>query len=125
MAEMTDMLKKMEKAADRHEKIRGRMEALRKQLLEEEKAMQREKDRVNGKWMKKFAGLLEVKGINVYELDPGKVADMVLAAPEDFCLEGVKMEARGEKQEPSVTGSAGCEEKTAIKDTAVLAKEEP
>lgn len=125
MAEMTDMLKKMEKAAGRHEKIRGRMEALRKQLLEEEKAMQKEKDRVNGKWMKKFAGLIEAKGINVYELDPEKIADMVLAAPEDFCLEGVEVEARGDRQEASVAVSAGREEKPVIKDTAVAAKEEP
>ena len=123
MAEMTDMLKKMEKAAGRHERIKDRMEALRKQLLEEEKAMQREKDKVNGKWMKKFAGLVEAKGINVYELDPVKVADMVLAAPEDFCLEGIKLEARGEKQEASVDGKTGHEEKTAIKDTSVAAKE--
>ena len=123
MAEMTDMLKKMEKAAGRHERIKDRMEALRKQLLEEEKAMQREKDKVNGKWMKKFAGLVEVKGINVYELEPVKVADMVLAAPEDFCLEGIKLEARGETQEASVDGNAGHEEKRAIKDTSVAAKE--
>lgn len=89
MAEMADMLKKMEKAAGKHNKIRDKIEALKKQLVEEEKAMQRERDRVNGKWMKKFASLAEAKGLNVYELDPAKIVDMVAVEPKDFQLENI------------------------------------
>ena len=88
MAEMADMLKKMEKAAGKHNKIRDKIEALKKQLVEEEKAMQRERDKVNGKWMKKFASLAEAKGLNVYELDPVKIVDMVVYLGKDVSAEG-------------------------------------
>ena len=95
MAEMADMLKKMEKAAGKHNKIRDKIEALKKQLAEEEKAMQRERDRVNGKWMKKFASLAEAKGLNVLELDPVKVVDVVAMEPKDFKLENLTDSVEG------------------------------
>lgn len=88
MAEMEDMLKKLERVSGRHSRIKEKIEALKQQLMEEEKSMQREKDKVNGKWMKKFAAIAEHKGLQVYDLDPAKIVDFIAAAPEDFCVSG-------------------------------------
>ena len=105
MADMADMLRKMEKAAGKHDKIRSKIEALKKQMAEEERAMQRERERVNAKWMKKFASLAEAKGLNVYELDPVKLVNMVAMEPKDFKLDG--MSDNGDRTAESADGHGG------------------
>lgn len=124
MAEMADMLKKIEKAAGKHSKIRDKIEALKKQLAEEEKAMQRERDRVNGKWMKKFASLAEAKGLNVYELDPMKIVDMVAMEPKDFRL-GNLAEAGSEEESNGRSEEVGSKQDLHVKSSAEEGKVEP
>lgn len=124
MAEMADMLKKMERAAGKHSKTRDKIEALKKQLAEEEKVMQRERDRVNGKWMKKFASLAEAKGLNVYELDPMKIVDMVAMEPKNFRLgnlaeDGSVEESNGRSEE------VGSKQDLHVKSSAEERKVEP
>ena len=86
MAEMTNMLKKLEKASGRHNKILDKIEALKQRLAEEEKAMQREQEKVNSKWMKKFAAMAEEKGICAYKLDQAKLVELLSAEPNEFYM---------------------------------------
>ncbi len=99
MAEMEDMLKKLERVSGRHSRIKEKIEVLKQQLMEEEKSMQREKEKVNGKWMKKFAALAEDKGLQVYDLDPAKIIELVAAAPEDFYVSGKDSGGNGQGTE--------------------------
>ena len=124
MAEMADMLKKMERAAGKHSKTRDKIEALKKQLAEEEKVMQRERDRVNGKWMKKFASLAEAKGLNVYELDPMKIVDMVAMEPKDFRL-GNLAEAGSVEESNGRSEEVGSKQDLHVKSSAEERKVEP
>ena len=86
MAEITNMLKKLEKASGRHNKIMDKIETLKHRLAEEEKAMQREQEKVNSKWMKKFAALAEEKGICAYKLDQAKLVELLSAEPKEFYI---------------------------------------
>ena len=55
--------------------------------------------------MKKFASLAEAKGLNVYELDPVKLVDMVAIEPKDFKLDG--MSDNGDRATESADGYGG------------------
>ena len=84
---MADMLKKLERVSNRHDKLKEKIAAMKQQLLEEEKALQKEKDKVNVRWMRKFADLAEDNGLQVYDLDPVKIVEMIAVAPKDFYVE--------------------------------------
>ena len=124
MAEMEDMLKKLERVSGRHSRIKEKIEALKQQLIEEEKSMQREKDKVNGKWMKKFAALAENKGLQVYDLDPVKIIELVVAAPEDFYVfgKGCGCNGQGAESKENMTDSKVV---TEVNKVTGLQKEEP
>ena len=94
---MADMLKKLERVSNRHDKLKEKIEAMKQQLLAEEKALQKEKDKVNSKWMRKFASLADDNGLQVYDLDPVKIIEMIAVAPKDFYVAGLSNTAAEEK----------------------------
>lgn len=117
---MADMLKKLERVSNRHDKLKEKIAAMKQQLLEEEKALQKEKDKVNVRWMRKFADLAEDNGLQVYDLDPVKIIEMIAVAPKDFYVEkSVAEEKPSAKYKDNVQGNSNGEK------TLDYIKEEP
>ena len=120
---MADMLKKLERVSNRHDKLKEKIEAMKQQLLAEEKALQKEKDKVNSKWMRKFASLAEDNGLQVYDLDPVKIIEMIAVAPKDFCVAGYS-ESAAEEKTSAISKDNGQGDKVSSK-MAEMIKEEP
>ncbi|SDZ76280.1 hypothetical protein [Selenomonas ruminantium] len=120
---MADMLKKLERVSNRHDKLKEKIEAMKQQLLVEEKALQKEKDKVNSKWMRTFASLAEDNGLQVYDLDPVKIIEMIAVAPKDFCVAGCS-ESAAEEKTSAISKDNGQGDKVSGK-MAEMIKEEP